>query len=157
MLNRDQRFIQTFATWAFLVVAFSSPSFAASDEEIGHSGDKMSGAFRCLTYARMFHDYKEEERLLLIGLKAGRDFVVGLKNLSGKNLSDNGWYAAFIRETSTDFVVGITYNAETTKAYDEIVKYQNGVVQEPSKWLDPSAAKTEAERSYGNGNCSLIQ
>jgi len=60
-------------------IAFSSLSLAATDEEIGRSGDKMNAAFRCLTYARMFHDYKEEKRLFEIGLKAARDFVEGAR------------------------------------------------------------------------------
>ena len=53
---------------ATMVIAFSSHSLAASDAEIAKSGEKMSAAFKCLTYARMFHDYKEEDRLFLIGL-----------------------------------------------------------------------------------------
>jgi hypothetical protein len=43
-------------------------------------GDKMSGAFRCSTYASLFHDQKEQQRLFQIGLKAGRDYVEGLKS-----------------------------------------------------------------------------
>jgi hypothetical protein len=140
------------ATIVTSTFAFSSFSLAASDEEISHSGDKMSATFKCLTYARMFHDYKEKQRLFEIGLKAARNFYEGVKNHS-----DTGEIGEFIRKTSTDFMAGISYDSETTKARDEIVKYQNGMLREPSKWLDPSAAKTEAERSYRNGNCSLIQ
>jgi len=59
---------------------------------------------------------------------------------------------------STDFLVGATYDSDTTKAYDEIVKYEDGLRYFPRKqWLDLDAAKTEAERSYRNGNCCLIQ
>jgi len=61
------------------ILAFSSPSFAASDEDLSKLGDKMSGAFRCSTYAGMFHDWKEQKRLFQIGLKAARDFVEGMK------------------------------------------------------------------------------
>jgi hypothetical protein len=47
------------------------------------------------------------------------------------------------------------YEAESTHAYDEIVKNQNGL---PLKqWLDASAAKTQAELRYQQSNCSLIQ
>jgi hypothetical protein len=56
---------------------------------------------------------------------------------------------------STDFVVGQMYESESTHAYDEIVKYQNGL---PLKqWLDAPAAKTQAELTYQKSNCSLIQ
>jgi len=138
------------ATVVTSTLAFLSFSFAASDEEIGHSADKMRSAFRCLTYARMFHDYKEEQRLFQIGLKAARDFYEGIKSRSDPTIGE-----VMAHWVSADFMVGLTYDRETTKAYDEIVKY-DGVLPR-QQWLDPAEAKTEAERSYRNGNCSLIQ
>jgi hypothetical protein len=66
------------------IPAFSSPSLAASDEEVlGQFADKMSGAFRCSAYAGISHDSKEQKRLFQIGLKAARDFVEGLKEAIG--------------------------------------------------------------------------
>jgi hypothetical protein len=88
---------------------FSSPSLAASDAEM--AGDKMTGAFRCLTYARMFHDYKEEQRLFQIGVKAGREFAEQFR--SDPKFSEITAYVP-----STDFLVGIMYNEQTTKAHD---------------------------------------
>ena len=112
----------------------------------------MSGAFRCSTYAQLFHDEKEQQRLFQIGLRAGRDFVEGLKSRDDPAM---GEMSRFIRGVSTDFVVGQMYEAESTHAYDEIVKNQNGL---PLKqWLDASAAKTQAELRYQQSNCSLIQ
>ena len=61
----------------------------------------------------------------------------------------------FIRGVSTDFVVGQMYESESTHAYDEIVKYQNGLPL--NQWLDAPAAKTQAELTYNKSNCSLIQ
>ena len=140
------------ATIVTSTLAFSSFSRAASDEEINGLGDKMSGAFRCSTYAQLMHDQKEQQRLFQIGLKAGRDYVEGLKSRDDPTM---GEMSTFIRGVSTDFVVGQLYEAESTHAYDEIVKYQNGL---PLKqWLDASAAKSEAELSYRKSNCSLIQ
>ena len=140
------------ATIVTSIIAFSSPSLAASDTEINSLGNKMSGAFRCSTYAQLFHDQKEQQRLFQIGLKAGRDYVEGLKSRDDPTM---GEMSTFIRGVSTDFVVGQLYEAESTHAYDEIVKYQNGL---PLKqWLDVSAAKTQAELSYRKNNCSLIQ
>ena len=133
------------------ILAFSSPSFAASDADLNNLSDKMSGAFKCSTYAAIFHDQKEQQRLFQIGLKAGRDYVEGLKSRDDPTSE----MSTFIRGVSTDFVVGQLYEAESTHAYDEIVKYQNGL---PLKqWLDASAAKTQAELSYRKSNCSLIQ
>ena len=99
-----------------------------------------------LTYAHLSQDRKEQQRLFQIGLKAGRDYVEGLK--SRDDLA-RGEMAAFIRSVSTDFVVGQMYESVSTHAYDEIVN-QNG------QTLDASEAKTQAERSYRQSNCSLI-
>ena len=70
------------ATIVTSILAFSSPSLAARDEELGRLADLMSGAFRCSTYASLFHDQKEWQRLLQIGLKAGRDYVEGAEKLN---------------------------------------------------------------------------
>ena len=132
------------ATIFTTILPFSSLSLAASDAEIGRAGDKMSAAFRCSTYSHMSHDQKEQQRLFQIGLKAGRDYVEGLK--SRDDLA-KGEMAAFIRAAPTDFVVGQMYESESTNAYDEIVNSQNGP-------LDADAAKTQAELRYRQSNCS---
>jgi hypothetical protein len=133
------------------ILAFSSPSFAASDADLNNLSDKMSGAFKCSTYAALFHDQKEQQRLFQIGLKAGRDYVEGLKSRDDPTSE----MSTFIRGVSTDFVVGQLYEAESTHAYDEIVKIQNGLPV--NKWFDAPEPKTQAERSYRQSNCSLIQ
>ena len=140
------------ATIVTSIISFSSPSLAASDTEINGLGNKMSGAFRCSTYAQLFHDQKEQQRLFQIGLKAGRDYVEGLKSRDDPTM---GEMSTFIRGVSTDFVVGQLYEAESTHAYDEIVKYQNGLPL--NKWFDAPEPKNQAERIYGQSNCSLIQ
>jgi hypothetical protein len=134
-----------------MLVALSSPSSAASDAEIVSLSDKMSDAFRCSTYAQLIHDQKEQQRLFQIGLKAGRDYVEGLKSRDDPTSE----LSTFIRGVPTDFMVGQLYEADSTHAYDEIVKYQNGVpLKEP---LDASEAKTQAELRYRQSSCSLIQ
>ena len=133
------------------IILFSSPSVAASDTEIVSLSDKMSSAFRCSTYAQLFHDQKEQQRLFKMGLQAGRDYVEGLKSRDDPTSE----MLTFIRGVSTDFVVGQLYESESTHAYEEIVKYQNGLpLQQP---LDADAAKTQAELRYRQSNCSLIQ
>ena len=137
------------ATIVTSILAFSSPSLAASEEEM--AGNKISGAFRCATYARMFDDQKEQVRLFQIGLKAAREFAEAFK--SDPKLSEQ--LMTYIPGISTDFVVGMMYGEQSTKAYDEIVKYDNGVPL--NKWLSVDEAKLEAERSYRKSNCSLIK
>ena len=133
------------------ILAFSSPSFAASDADLNNLSDKMSGAFKCSTYAAIFHDQKEQQRLFQIGLKAGRDYVEGLKSVDDPTSE----LLTFIRGVPTDFVVGQLYEAESTHAYDEIIKYQNGLPL--NKWFDAPEPKNQAERIYSQSNCSLIQ
>jgi hypothetical protein len=128
-------------------LAFWSSSFAASDTDIGSLGDKMSGAFKCSIYASMVHDQKEQQRLFQIGLKAGRDFVEGMKDRTDPDPSV-GSMLAFVRGVSTDFMVGTMYESEAIKAFDEIPMEQR---------LDPSAEKNQAEIIYRKSNCSSIQ
>ena len=67
----------TIATIVASILSLPSLSLAASDAEISGLGDKMSGAFKCSTYAQLFHDQKEQQRLFQIGLKAGRTIWKG--------------------------------------------------------------------------------
>jgi hypothetical protein len=140
------------ATIVASILSFPSLSLAASDAEIVSLSDKMSGAFRCSTYAQLFHDQKEQQRLFQLGLKAGRDYVEGVKSRDDPTMSE---MSTFIRGVSTDFVVGQMYESESTHAYDEVVKYQNGLPLKQG--LDADAAKTQAELSYRKSNCSQIQ
>src|SRR5690349_6598230 len=105
------------------MIAVSSAARAASDVEIVGFSDKMSAAFKCSTYASLFHDQSEQQRLFQIGLMAGRDYVEALKTRDDPTSE----MSRFIRGVSTDFVVGQMYEAASTHAYDEIVKYQNGL------------------------------
>jgi hypothetical protein len=54
-----------------LLLICGSPSFAASEEEVGRFGAKMEGAFKCTIYAADSHDLKEQQRLFQIGPKGG--------------------------------------------------------------------------------------
>ena len=132
------------------ILAVLSPSLAASDADLSHLGEKMSGAFRCSTYAGMFQDWKEQKRLFQIGLKAARDFVEGVKSSN-----QFGETKKFLGEVSTYFMVGMMYETESTKADNEIRKYQDGLPRE--KWLPPDEAKTQAALAYRKSDCSLIQ
>jgi len=100
----------------------------------------------------MFDDQKEAQRLFQIGLKAGRDYVEGMKSSNQPIVGE--WKERF-GEVSTDFMVGTMWLQMETKAYNEIVKYDDGLPRK--QWLDPSEAKSQAELIYGKSNCSLIQ
>ncbi|MGC2075285.1 MAG: hypothetical protein WA728_04470 [Xanthobacteraceae bacterium] len=135
------------ATIVTSILAFSSPSLAASDEELGHIGDKMSGAFKCSIYASIFDNLKEQQRLFQIGLKAARDFVEGMKSRPPLNELQT-----YMPGASTDFVVGQMYADQSSRAENEI---KNGLSSD--HLLDADARKREAELNYRKSNCSLIQ
>jgi hypothetical protein len=130
------------------ILPFSSLSLATSDADLSHLGEKMSGAFRCAIYAGMSKDFKEQKRLFQIGLNAGRDYVKGMKS---SNQLD---YKEYSGDVSTDFVVGMMYKDLSDKAHHEVRKNRDEQMLE--RWRDSDAVKREAERSYRNGNCSLI-
>jgi hypothetical protein len=127
------------------MIALSPACLAATDAAIVSLGDKMSGAFKCATYAQLRHDQDEQQRLFQIGLTAGRDYVAGLKSRD-----DPSEISRFIKAAPADFVVGQMYEAESTHAYDEIVNDPNGP-------LDADAAKTRAELRYRQSNCASMQ
>src|ERR1700720_1925389 len=89
-----------------------SLSIAASDAEIGGLGEKMSSAFRCSTYAQLFDDQKEQQRLLQIDLKAVRGYVEGIKSPDNPTSE----LLRMMRGVSTSFVVGQMYESESTHA-----------------------------------------
>jgi hypothetical protein len=127
-------------------LALSSPSFAASDEELAHLSDKMSGAFKCSIYAQLFDNQKEQKRLFQIGLKAGRNLVEGIKG--GHVFGDGDEMMQYFLGVSTDFVVGQMYASDAEKAYNDIPLEQR---------YHTSKDNTQAKLQYRNSNCSLIQ
>jgi hypothetical protein len=100
-----------------LLLLCGSPSLAASDEEVGKLGVKMTAAFKCSTYAAMSDLPKESDRLFQIGLKAARAFVEGIKAMNDPTMRET---QKFLGETSTDFMVGSMWQDHTTKTRDEI-------------------------------------
>jgi hypothetical protein len=133
------------ATVVASTLAFSSPSLAASDEEITNLATKMSAAFKCATYAHLFKDQKEQRRLFQIGLKAGRELMEGMK---GRNPQWMGETTADLPGVTTDFLIGSAYDSEAAKASGEIPLEQR---------YRPSEDNTPAKLRYRESNCSLIQ
>jgi hypothetical protein len=131
------------ATIVTSILAFSSPSIAASKKEVGRFGTKMSDAFKCAIYAADSHDLKEQQRLFQIGLKAARDFVEGLKSLKDSPYND---LQTYMPGATTDLLVGQMWGEQSKQAEDDV-----------RKGLSPERMrKHEAERFYRERNCSLI-
>ena len=67
------------ATIVASILSFPSLSLAASDPEMGGSGDKMSSAFRCSTYAQLFHDQERAATVISNRSKGGSRLCGGAK------------------------------------------------------------------------------
>jgi hypothetical protein len=97
----------------------------------------------------MFHNPNEQRRLVQIGLKAGRDYVEGMKALHDPSAVITNEMKVYLGEVSTDFAVGAMYDTEATEVHNEIgPAYMNP---------NPDEAETKANLAYRKSNCSLIQ
>jgi hypothetical protein len=79
----------------------------------------MWSAFQCATYAELSKDQKEQERLFLIGVKAGRDFLEALKN---------GRYRERLRATKSPLASSDCWQAQVrTSLSEEFLKMRRGM------------------------------
>ena len=59
---------------------------------------------------------------------------------------------------SADFIIGRVFENAVTEAYDGIVKKENGITMEPSKWIeDKRLQKSKAQIKYLQSNCVLLK
>jgi hypothetical protein len=140
-----------------------SPALAQTTEvEKARLARTMWSAFQCATYAELSKDQKEQERLFLIGVKAGRDFLEALKNgqISRETASNEVpiGVIGLLGGPSPDFIVGRVFENATRDAYDQIVSMENGLLLEHPKWvMDEELRKTKAESFYQSRNCILVK
>ena len=119
-------------------------------------------AFQCATYAEMSGNEKEQARLFDVAVKSGRDFLEAVKSRQipedvARQEVPIG-VSMLLQGPSTDFIIGRIFENAMSDAYDQIVKYQNGILQESSKWEnDKEVTKVKARTKYQTGNCALIK
>jgi len=63
-----------------------------------------------------------------------------------------------LQGSSADFIVGRIFDKAARDAFDDIVKIENGLPLEMSKWImDDKLERTKAKVSYLKSNCVLIK
>jgi hypothetical protein len=116
-------------------------------------GNVMWAAFQCSTFAELADEKAEQERLYLVGLKAGRIFLDAMKagQISEKAVNESVPINVLQRLEGPDneSIIGKIHAAATAFARDEIVKRKIrmwGVTQ-----------KQEARHAFTDKNCILIR
>jgi hypothetical protein len=122
----------------------------------------MWSAFQCGTYAEMSGNEEEQSRLFNLGLSAGRDFLDALQNGQipeqvARSEVPVG-VALSLQGPSIDFIIGNIFAHAVSDAFDDIVKKENGVLLDPSKWIQSDGIrKIRADTNYNRGNCALLK
>ena len=145
------------------IILLSIPASAAEGAlEKAKLGRVSWSSFQCATWADMSGNKKEHAPLFVVGLKAGREFINAVR--SGQVTAKLAKQEAPIEVTtllegpSTDFLLGRIFQSAGLDAYDKIVKEENGILLEPSKWInDKELIKTKAQTRYLNGNCAALK
>ena len=104
----------------------------------------------------------ENDRLVDLGLKAGRGFLEAVKN---KEIPEDVInrevpfvVLTMLQGPSLDFILGQVYEAATTNAADEVMKREGGKQLEPSQWIsDKAILKQKAANLFRDRNCALLK
>jgi hypothetical protein len=138
----------------------------SSDESQAINADSARlawSALECSEYARMMGDKTQEERLMKVGLAAGRSFIDAVR---ANRISKDDVYSkvpmavmAIVTGPSTEFSLGRLYQSAITDASDRIVKNDYSNMPMPiDKWIvDPEVLKIKAGGQFSAKNCSLLK
>lgn len=146
----------------FCTYALTSLAHAESAADKARLGRTLWSAFQCASYAELSGDKEEQERLFIVGVRAGRDF---LRALEAKEIPAEVarsevpiGVTMLLQGPSYDFVIGRIFENATDDAYDSIVKENNGIPLDPSRWVrDDEIRKLKAQNEYLRGNCALVK
>ncbi|MGY8683733.1 hypothetical protein Q2941_39045 [Bradyrhizobium sp. UFLA05-153] len=149
---------------ACTVLLLSSASIASAQTAIQKAvlARTMWSAFQCGAYAEMSGNVNEHERLFNLGLSAGREFLDALQKgqIPTEVLDANVpvGVSLLLQGPSIDFIIGNIFAHAIRDAFDDIVKRENGMLLDPSKWIQSDEArKNKAEAKYGSSNCILLK
>jgi hypothetical protein len=145
-----------------MALLFAGSTVLTAGAQSARDGRVMWSAFECATFAEMSGDKKEQERLITVGLKAGRQFIEGLQNnkISPEAAEAETPVAVTLRfgGPSVDFIIGRVFEGALNDAYDDIVKRKNGLLLPVADWVkDEEVKKSRAQQEYLQGNCALIR
>jgi hypothetical protein len=128
-----------------------------------HDARIMWSAFQCGIFAEMAGDTQEQQRLFLVGIKAGRQFIAAIQRgqISSDALNTEVPIGVLmlLGGPSVDFMIGRIAESATKDAFDAIVsKDENGM---PLQWTDrirdEEHRKIKAQNRYLKSNCALIR
>lgn len=122
----------------------------------------MWSAFACATFADMYGDKDEFQRLSGLGYEAGRAFLEDLQNKTAteKEIAEAPIGVRMrMGGPSHDFIVGRIFEASMDDAFDFIVKTDgNGWrIEDATRWADDELKITKAEHEYSRRNCALMR
>ena len=145
-----------------IFAAIPSVSVAQTDAEKARLGRTVWSAFDCAYYAWQSGDKQENDRLVDLGLKAGRGFLEAVKN---KEIPEDVInrevpfvVLTLLQGPSLDFILGRVYEAATTNAADEVMKREGGKQLEFSQWIsDKAVIKQKAANLFRDRNCALLK
>lgn len=142
--------------------ALGSSGLAQTAVEKARLSRTMWSAFQYGTFAEMSGNEKEQARLFDVGVKAGRDFLDALKNRQiPADVASNEvpiGVSMLLQGPSADFIIGRVFENAMQDAYDDIVKHENGLLLDSSKWVnDKDLKKSKAQTKYLKSNCVLVK
>ncbi|MDO8401471.1 MAG: hypothetical protein Q7T45_27055 [Bradyrhizobium sp.] len=144
------------------LMAITDVSVAQSAVEKARQARTMWSAFQCGIYAEMSGERQEQARLFVVGIKAGRDFIDAInKNQIPPEVAKRevpiGVNLVFGGPTP-DFILGRIFESASNDAFDDVVKKDNGIALENSKWImDSELRKAKAKTQYLKGNCVIVK
>jgi hypothetical protein len=147
-----RRYSLTF--WFMLLVVLTTGPANSAEKQV-RLGQVMWSAFECFTYALASEKPEEADRLFVVGLKAGRDFMDAVKsgNVSKEELFSDVPSGVSDRLAeggpSNDFIIGRMYEAANAWAIKTL--------SESKASLDKEVRTMIAEDTYGKRNCALIK
>jgi hypothetical protein len=137
----------------------SSALAQTGNPEKARLGLIMWAAFQCALFAELSGNKNEQERLVMVGLKSGRDFLEALKagQVSRDNLNKEVpiGVTMLLGGPSPDFTIGRIFEYASRDAYDAAVKDDIAAGVEAS--VRDALKKTRAMTSFENNNCVLIK
>jgi hypothetical protein len=130
-------------------------SALAQTPEKARLGRTMWAAFQCSIFAELSGNKNEQERLLMVGLKSGRDFLEALKagQISRDSLNTEVpvGVTLLLAGPSPDFIIGRIFE----NAVRDFLRDAYDVALEAS--VRDAFTKTRAMTSFENNNCVLIK
>jgi hypothetical protein len=139
---------------SLVALLIGSPVLAqTSGVEKARLARNMWSAFQCSMLAEMTGDQNEQQRLFMVGIKSGRDFLDALKNgqISRDNVEKEvPWgVTMYLAGPSTDFIIGRIFQEATRDTYDEM---------DAAKTMDdPELRRSKAKTGYLKNKCVLIK